>query len=328
MKRYHFILLSAIFFLPFSGCRKDSFDPTTKSREDFIGTWAGSISTFKNNQLLKEYATVVVYPDAGNNSLSGILFMKETNVFHEFQFVNGTVYFNVVNNDPENPFCQAWSLGGYMVFTDEGEIEIRVTGNECGQLGNEFVNWVGTIVPVVVTPESSKDFIFANNGNSWTYRVTLNTGDSCQVQKQISQVPSSYLFGGMISQTCGWPGQDKSFKWTVTPAEFTITDDSTLTSHAVTFPINAKPGVVYSTYFNYDTVTVTLLDTNVVTTTPAGTYTCFRYRYTEPVYTGNVKSVRTAYLWLDNRYGVIRHEVADPWEPSEIRVQVLISKNF
>jgi hypothetical protein len=328
MKNHLLILLCSIFLISGAGCKKKSFDPTTKSQEDFIGTWKGGISTFKNNQLLKEYGTMVIYPNGTNSMLSGILFMTETSVFHEFQFVDGTLYFKVDNNDPENPTCQNWSLGGFAEFSEEGKLDITITGNECGQHGNEFVNWVGSMSQYPVSQDSLKYFNFAKTGNSWTYTVTLKDGTSCQVQKQISSVSSSYIFNGAISQTCGWSGQTRQFNWNVNPAGFSIINDSSLSIKPIAFPINAKPGVVYSTFLNNDTITVTLLDTNYLVTTPAGDFTCFRYRYTEPDYADSLKVTKTAYLWLNNRYGIIKQEVVNPVDSTDIQLQVLSSKSF
>jgi hypothetical protein len=331
MKSYLLILISLIFLIPFSGCKKKSFDPSGKSREDFIGNWKGSISTFKNNQLLKESGTVSIYADATTKALSGILFMKATNVFHEFQFVNGTLYFKVINNDPGNPICQNWSLEGYAVFSSETTLDIRITGNECGQLGSEYVNWAGILVQDQVSPDSVKYNHFAKTGNSWTYKVTLKSGDSCQVVKQISQETVTYLFSGSAAQTCGWTGQNNTFKWNVSPTGFSIVNDSTLSIKPFLFPINAKQGVVYRNYINNDTTTVTLLDTNVLVTTLAGNFTCVRFRYTEPVYADTSKTTkisRTAYLWINNRYGVIKHEVVNPVDSTDVQLQILTTKSF
>jgi len=328
MKSFLLILISAILLIPSPGCKKKSFDPSGKSREDFIGTWTGTISTFKNNQLLKVSGTLVIYPDAGNISLTGIFFMNETSVFHEFQFVDGTLYFKVVNNDPANPMCQNWSLGGYLVFSEENKIDIRISGNECGPQGTEYVNWTGSMIQTQVPADSIQYYNFAKSGNSWTYQVFLKNGDSCQVQKQISQESPMYLFDGTVTQTCGWAGQNMTFKWNVTPSDFSIIHDSTLCYLPFSFPIDAKPGVIYKPYTNNDTVTMTLLDSNFIMTIPAGTFSCKYFRYTEPVDSGLFRIKKTAYLWLNNRYGIIKHEVLNPVDTTDIRVQVITSKNF
>ncbi len=328
MKKYLLILICATVLIPFAGCKKDSFDPTGKSQNDFIGTWNGSISTFKNNKLVIEYCTVEIYPDAGGTYLSGIIFMQETNVFHEFQFIDGTLYFNVVNNDPSNPFCQAWSLGGYAVFKAESEIELNISGNECGDLGDEFISWSGALKSSQLSSDSLKYYNFAKNGNKWTYSVTLLNGTTCQVEKQINLVPSDYLFSGLIAQTCGWAGQNASFSWNVTPDAFSVITDSTLSNKPFTLPINAKPGVIYRTYVNNDTTTVTLVDTSQILSTPAGIFPCWKFKYTEPVYFGSNKVTRTAYLWLNSAYGIIRQEVSNPVNSTDVITQVISSKNF
>ncbi|MDP1622315.1 MAG: hypothetical protein Q8M08_08240 [Bacteroidales bacterium] len=328
MKRYIFILISVTLLLPFTGCKKKSFDPTSKSREDFAGIWKGSISTFKSNKLLKEYGTVVIYSEPVTQLLTGILFMKETNIFREFQFVDGTLYFKVDNNDPASPLCQNWNLGGFAVFSEEGIFDIHITGNECGQLGSEFVNWVGSMTKTAVAQDSVKYYSFVKSGNSWTYKVTQWNGDSCEVQKQATQISLTYLTNGTTSQTCGWSGQSMTFTWNVSPSAFKILNDSSLCTKPFTFPINAKLGVVYSTYVNNDTTTVTLVDSNLVITTPAGVFPCSRFKYTEPVYSGGAKIQRTSYIWLNNLYGIIKHQVQNPVDLTDIQYQVLISKNF
>ncbi len=328
MKNYLLILISLIFLMPFTGCKKKSFDPTVKTHEDFIGTWKGTISTFKNNQLLKENGTIYLYPDAATGKLSGILFMKETNVFHEFQFVDGTVYFKIVNNDPENPICQNWSLGGYIVFSADNTLDIRINGNECGQSGSEFISWAGSMGKIVVSPDSVKYYNFGKTGNDWTYKVILKTGDSCQVQKQINTGSASFLYNGATTHSCGWAAQSMTFSWRVAPDAFSIVNDSTLGNKPFVFSIDAKPGVVYRTTINLDTTTVTLLDTNQVVITPSGNFKCAWFRYTEPVYSGLLKTNRTSYIWLNNIYGVIKQEVINPVDSTDVQSQLLSTKNF
>jgi hypothetical protein len=119
-----------------------------------------------------------------------------------------------------------------------------------------------------------------------------------------------------------------TFKWNVSPSGFSIVNDTTLSEKPFTFPINAKLGVVYSAYYNSDTTTVTLTDTNVVVPTPAGNINCVRFRYTEPVYSGLIKIKRTGYLWLNTRYGVIRQEFLNPVDTSSVKLQELSVKNF
>jgi len=328
MTRYLLLVICAVIMIPFSGCKKNKgFDPMSKSPNDFIGTWHGTISTFKNNKLIKESGDVVIYRES-ETLLAGIIFMDDILIFHEFQFLNGTLYFKIPCNDPDNPNCQTWNLGGYTMFTEEGKLDFRLSGNECGSFGSEYVDWNGTLLQKQVSPDSITYFNFCKPGNSWTYKITKNNGDTCQVQKQISENPSSWLFMGLSSQTCGWSGTNMIVKWNVSPSDFSIVNDTTLSTNGFIFPINAKLSVVYRYFLDNDTTTVTLTDTNKVITTPAGIFNCSRYKYTESAYAGDYRYTKTAFLWLDKRYGIIRQEIENPLGPTDIRSQVLSAKNF
>ncbi len=328
MKTRSLLLLPLLLLLTFAGCKKDSFDKTKKTLNDFIGTWKGSISTFKDNKLMVEYGSVYIYRDANGSTVSGILFMKQTNVFHEFQFVDGTIYYKVVNNDPASSFCQNWSLGGYLVFTSDNEIEIRLSGNECGQVGNEFVNWTGTLRPAQVPADSVQYFSFGKTGNTWSYEIWMKNGDTCQLDKAITQTAATYNFSGTVTQNCGWPGSNQVFKWTVNPAEYLVELDSSMSNRPVSFPIDAKYGVTYRTYINKDTASVTLVDTSVVLPTAAGNFSCMKFRYSEPVYSDGIKVNRVSYIWLNNRFGLIRQEVSNPIDSTDVNYQIITSKNF
>lgn len=329
MKNNLLILLCAFCLIVSGGCKKKTgFDPSTKTQNDFVGSWRGVITAFKNNQYLKQNGLVVIYPDAGGNTLSGILFAKETSVFRVFQYTSGTIYFKVECNDPKNPKCQNWSLSGYAVFLDETTLDLRISGNECGDYGNEYISWSGSMASVQVPADSVRYFSFAKTGNNWTYETLMNNGSVCQLQRLIGAMPSDYYFTGTVNQTCAWGGLLKALRWSVTPDRYTINHDSTLTLHPVTFAIDAKPGVVYTSILNLDTTTVTLLDTNTLVNTVAGDFLCDRYRYTEPVVTDAGKIYRSSLFWISKKFGVIKQEVDNPVDTIDIRSQVLTAKNF
>ena len=86
--------------------------------------------------------------------------------------------------------------------------------------------------------------------------------------------------------------------------------------------------MVYSTVLHYDTTTVTLIDTNILVITPAGNFYCNRFKYTEPGLSGDSSFTKTSWLWLNNRYGVIKQEVVNPVDSTGIKTQVLSTKNF
>ncbi len=327
MKSHLLIAIGLLALVPFAGCKKKSFDPASKSLQDFVGTWEGTITTFKENKLMQESGAVVIFPDAGGATLSGVFLMKENRIFHEFQFVQGTLYFNVENNDPDNAFCQNWSLGGFAVFSEEGKIDIRITGNECGDIGGEFVNWTGTLVNRQIPADSVKYFNFGGSGHSWAYDLVLNNGSTCTMSKVVNTT-GTYSYLGTIAHTCSWANPPLILKWNVTPAVFSILLDSTLCDKPLSIPVSAKPGVTYRTLLSPDTLTLSMVDTLQTLTTPAGTFVCSKYLFTEPVYRDSVKHTRATFLWLDNRFGIVRMEVTNPVGPEDIGFMELSDINF
>ena len=186
MKRFLLYLTCVFLIFASPGCKKKSgFDPLIKTQSDFIGTWKGTISAFRNNKLIRQTGNISIYPEAGGNTLSGLIFMNGISYFRQFQFANGTLYFKMICNDQANPNCQNWSLSGYAVFSDEGKIEIKISGNECGTLGDQYISWDGTLVSTQVSADSILYYNFAKTGNSWTYKVILKNGDSWQSAGQI-----------------------------------------------------------------------------------------------------------------------------------------------
>ncbi len=329
MNRTTIFFLFAIMIISASGCKKKSgFDPLTKTQDSFIGSWKGVITAFKDNQNIKQTGLVVFYLDAGGKTMSGILFAKETSVLRVFQFLNGTIYFKVENSDPENPKCKNWSLSGYANFIDETTIDLRMSGNECGNAGNEYISWAGNMASVQVPADSVKYFNFGKQGNNWQYGVNLLNGDTCQLQRTIVAMPSDYFFTGNTSQACAWGGMNWNLKWGISPDRFTMSLDSSLTFHQVVFPINAKIGVSYKSVINSDTTAVTLLDTNLLTTTPAGNFICYRFLFQEQVPVVGGKTTRSSVFWINNRYGIVRQEVNNPVDSTGIKNQSLVSKNF
>jgi len=327
MKRYLLLLILPLVLLSFTGCKKKGFDPTTRDREDFVGTWKGTITAFKNNQLLKDSGYVVIYHKT-DDLLGGIIFIDGVKSFYEFQFLSGTLYFKIPCMDPENPTCQMWNLGGYVSFKEEDQIDFRISGNECGSYGNEYVDWTGLLTKTDFNADTARYFHFAKTGNLYHYKVTLKSGDTCTLNKTVNNNPSRYLFYGVPSQGCGWNGMDSLFKWSVSPAEFSVINDSSISYQSFTFPIDAKPGVVYRNILHGDTTTLSLTGTGQVVTTPAGTFSCMVFKYTEPVVSGGVWFRKTAYLWLNTKYGIIRQEVDNPANSTDLKSQVLTSVNF
>jgi hypothetical protein len=328
MKNQLILLFSALILLG-TGCKKKSFDPTAMSQQDFIGTWTGQLTTFKNNKLTKEHGNILIFPEEGGTLLGGIIYLSETRAFREFQFQNGTLYFRVFNTDPTSPTCQNWNLSGYASFLDETTLDIRISGNECGSIGSEYVDWSGSMNRSSAVKDSLPCFTFAKTSNNWTYEVYKDNGDSCQVQKLLAQKTGDYQFTGESTHSCGWANQNIPVKWNVSPAEFFIKEDATISSLPITIPIYAKQGVVYPSYFNSDTVTLTLLYSNQTVNTAIGNFNCNQYRFTETITdTTGQRLNRMTYLWVEYHYGIIKHLVIDPVYKTDIKLQLLKAKNF
>lgn len=326
MKPIPFVLVVITILALMQGCKKKEFDPSAKSAPDFLGTWTGELTTFKDNVLSKERGIVMIYPEEGGSTLSGIIYLKEIRAFKQFQFQGGTLYFKVVNNNPDNPLCKTWNLSGYASFSDESTLDFRITGNECGYIGNEYVEWAGSLRLSPETQDSLEYFSFTQPSNNWTYKVEKVTGDTCQLQKLLATQTGFYLFNGESTHTCGWPATNIPLKWMVNPAEFTVFNDATLVRHELTIPVWALPGVIYTRRTTTDTITLTLLDKENSVVTDAGTFLCNRYRYSETIAHDGIRTTRTSYLWVDYRNGIIRHEVVNPTDTTGIISEVLKSK--
>ena len=320
------ILICATIVITLAGCKKKSFDPASKGQSDFVGTWTGTLTSFKNNKLVKETGTFLIFPAEGGTGLDGIIYLSETRSFKQFQFTSGTLYFRVANTDPASAFCQNWNLSGYASFTDETTMTIRISGNECGLSGNEYVDWSGTLGSLPTKADSLPCFTFARESNNWTYNVGKKNGDSCHYQKLLATKSGTYNFNGETTHNCDWMATNIPVKWTVNPAEFIITDDATLTNHPITVPIFALPGVVYTSLVANDTVTLSLIKKNDTVTCLAGTYLCNKYRYTETVASGAGRTTRSAYLWLHYHFGIIRQTVDNPVNATDVKTLLLKTK--
>ncbi len=327
MKRLLFFAVPAFFILLFGGCKKcDCFDPSTYVQSDFIGTWKGTLTTFKDNKSVKKSGDVVIYQAA--SGLEGILNMEGVYRLVGQQFNNGFWYFNVVCSDTLNPECSNWSLSGFASFSEPEHIDFHMAGNECGTLGKQYVNWEGTLAMYSDLPDPALYYSFGKQGNAWNYLINKVNTDTCSLQQKITETPSAGLFNGGISNSCGWPWQHKVFYWYVDPAMYTVYDESGSGSVAASFPIDVIPGRVYTYIHGNDTTQVTLVSRYQELTLPAGKFICTKYRVVEPA--DSVKSTtKTDYfLWINNQYGVVKKEVTAPYGPNDISTQLLISKNF
>jgi hypothetical protein len=271
----------------------------------------------------------MIFPEEGGATLGGIIYLSETRVFKEFQFEHGTLYFRVLNTDPTNPSCQNWNLSGYVSFLDENTLDMRISGNECGFVGSEYVDWGGSLTKKPSGQDSLYYFSFGKSGNQWVYKVIKKNTDSCQLTKLLAVKSGNYIFTGETTHGCNWPSQNIPLNWSISPAAFTVENDVTLSAHPVTIPVYAKKGAIYPTVINSDTVTVTLLNTNQLITNAAGSFYCSQFQFTEPVLdTTGQRYQRITQIWLHQRQGIILQQVLNPARNTDPESMMLVSKNF
>jgi hypothetical protein len=327
MKRLLTLTITLFLILPYWGCKKcDCFDSSGKVPSDFIGTWKGTVTAFKDNKTEKKSGELIIYQSAGG--LEGILNMEGVYRLVGTQFSNGFWYFDVICSDTLNPQCSNWSLTGFGVFSEAEHIDFHMAGNECGTLGKQYVSWEGTLAMYSDTPDPAYYYNFGKQGNTWNYLINKVSTDTCALEQKITGTPSAGLFNGTVANTCGWPWQHNLFYWYIDPVMFTIYDPSGSGAVAASFPIDVTPGTVYSYIHGNDTTRVTLVARYQEVSVQAGKFICSKYRVVEPA--DSVKSgTNTDYfLWINNQYGIIKKEVTTPYGPNDISTQLLINKNF
>jgi len=329
MNRFIFFVFALVFVFYLSGCKKcDCFDSAKFGPNDFIGTWKGSISTFKDNKTVKKSGEIVIYSSGGGSNLAGIINMDGVNRIVGTQFNNGFWYFDVICNDTLNPECNKWDLTGFAVFTGDLHIDFNMAGNECGKLGKQFVSWEGGLDKYSDIPDSATYYNFGKQGNTWTYIIIKKSTDTCILEQKITDLPSAGLFNGTVSNSCGWQWQNKLFYWYLDPVMFSINDGSGSGFVITSFPIDVAAGRNYSYIHGSDTTQVMLVSRDEQLTVPAGKFNCTKFKIIETADTTRAETKTTYFLWLNNQYGIIKKEVSNPIGPNDISTQVLLSKNF
>lgn len=329
MNRFLFFVSALFLIIHFSGCKKcDCFDSAKYGPNDFIGTWKGSISTFKENKPIKKSGEVIIYSAGGGSNLVGIINMDGVNRIIGTQFNNGFWYFDVICSDTLNPECSNWNLTGFAVFSGELHVDLHIAGNECGKLGKQFVSWEGALDKYSDTPDSAVYYNFGKQGSTWDYIINKKNTDTCILQQKITDIPSAGLFDGTVTNNCGWPWQHKFFHWYLDPVMYSIYDESGSGAIVASFPIDVTPGRVYTYIHGSDTTQVMLVSRYDEVTVPAGKFNCSKYQIIESADTALTDTKTTYFLWLSNQYGIIKKEVSNPVGPDDISTQILLSKNF
>jgi hypothetical protein len=321
------IIFLVLTLLCIAGCKKSKFDSTKSSKSDFVGTWHGSISTFRHNQTVTKSGDFIIFFNSTQYTLLGLLILDETNIIQMTQFNSGTFYFSVLCNDPENATCQNWSLAGFAKLEEQGKMDIYISGNICGLLGDQFVDYTGTMNQTSPNPDSSYLYTFARAGRQWNYKITLVNNDTCHVQDNLISAGFSNIYQGQNLNSCGWQPPSFNYYCFASPLYFQYIlnpDPSTVYSE---FPIDAPLNSQRIFAYEPDTTYVTLVTESENVTVPAGTFSCREFKLDCRVHSAGNHLV-SGYYWLNNQYGVIKYEPLGITQLTDIAIKELLSKNF
>ncbi len=310
-----------------TGCKKDSsYDPTTATLDDFVGTWRGTLSTFKNNQTIHRSGDIIFYYPSGiTNQLEGLMILDQVYVLNEIQMQDGTFYFTVLNSDTLNPLCINWNLSGYASHNTPQQIYAYVSGNECGILGQEFVSYEGNFGKINPSPDSSAIYCFGANGHQWVYDVVLQSTGSCQLTQQITGDNGSGLYTGEQTNDCGFPWTTKPLRWKVAPLVYSVLSD-TADVPFYSFYLDARVNSIYYFYPGDYVNSVQLVSTEQVTV-PAGTFKCAKF-IVQITTNGGLFPIQKGYYWLNNNFGIVKYQTLLSGDSTNIVSEVLSSKNF
>jgi hypothetical protein len=232
----------------------------------------------------------------------------------------------VLNSDTLNPYCQNWNLSGWGELNSSSEMHVIISGKECGEVGDEWVNYEGDFRLTSYNPDSTQLFSFAEVGRHWTYRVYTAGGDSCQMDIQVDAFDGS-AYSGLMTNTCNLTWDGKPMRWNVSGLHFAVLDDHAGTKVQYAFHNDQLLNKQYYYFFGSDTNVVTRLGTDSLYV-DAGGFLCTRYRLEQYMHTDNSYKIDKGVVYISNQYGWIRYQATLINDTTDILDQELISKNF
>jgi hypothetical protein len=327
ISRVIWALAIALIVLFSAGCKKDTpYYPSQATLDDFSGTWTGSLTAFKNNQVITKEGSILLYFPAGSDRLEGIMILDQIFALTEIQMRNGIYYFQVLNPDTANPFCQNWNLSGFGELSSADKMHVIITGKECGNAGEEWVNYEGDFVLSSPTPDSTRYYSFAGMNRHWTYSVLTLGGDSCQMDYDLTAATGS-IYTGIVSNTCSLPWGSMPLNWDVTPMHFLVLSDQGGSEVQYAFHIDQELNVPYHYYPADDTNIVTLLGVDSVYV-QAGGFICSRFRLERRIHTDSTYYIDKGVFCLSNSFGLIKYQATLLNDTNDIVLQELVQKNF
>jgi hypothetical protein len=330
MKRpvIYFALLIMALAAGSSGCKKsNSFDSTKAVQTDFVGTWQGAISTFRHNTTISYTGTFLIYASSSGYTLQGLLNMAEVNIVQQTQFNNGTFYFKLICNSPDDPECQNWTLAGFATLVEQGRMQLHIAGNECGSVGDQYVDFSGVLTQISTSIDSSFFYTFGKSGNTWNYKITKVNNDTCTTQDIITGTAVPGVFQGQDLNSCGWQPPSANFFWYVDPLYFQVMQELSSGAVVASFPIGAHLSYNYHTVYNGDTTDVMLMATNISITVPSGTYQCREFKVTSKIHSAAVL-LPSGYYYLNNQAGIVKYEPLITTALTDVSKKELTGKNF
>ncbi|HNW76357.1 MAG TPA: hypothetical protein PKJ28_05675 [Bacteroidales bacterium] len=320
-------LFAGLIILISPGCKKEeSYYPSKVTFNDFTGTWSGTLTAFKNNQLISHSGTILFFLEPDGEKMGGILSLEKQYALTEIQLRSGVFYFQVLNNDTTNPFCANWNLSGMAEITSEMEMHVIISGKECGEVGEEWINYEGDFVLQQPDPDSSKYFCFAGLGHAWTYNVQIVNNDSCQINTLINKNTGT-VYSGLTSNSCNINWSSHLFRWDVTPTHFQVLDNTNGNKVQYAFHFDQDINVPYYYYYGNDTNIVTRLGSDSVYVA-AGGFLCTKYRLDQYLHTDSTYRIDKGVLYIDNVYGLIRYQSTLLNDYDDFVTIELAQKNF
>jgi hypothetical protein len=319
------IVLTGLIILAITGCKKDTpYYPSKATLTDYAGTWTGSLTTFKNNQLITKEGTILLYIPAGSGQMEGVLSLDKIYALTEIQLRNGIYYFQVLNSDTLNPYCQNWNLSGWAELSSADKMHVIISGKECGEVGSEWVNYEGDFT--LNNPDNSRYFSFGAVTHQWTYRVYTAGGDSCQIENRIDSVSGS-VYTGTTTNDCNFAWGSKPFRWDLTPLHFLVLNNNAGNDVLYAFHADQFVNKPYYYYAGNDTNIVTLLGSDSLYV-EAGGFFCSKYLLEQRRHSETASSLDRGMFFISNQYGIIRYQSTLINDTTDIIDQSLISKNF
>ncbi|MDP4280522.1 MAG: hypothetical protein Q8867_00090 [Bacteroidota bacterium] len=266
------LLLVFTFSFLWIGCKKKDSNnvKTDTTPADFPGEYKGYISAYRHGKMVNRSVSLSICTSNDGVKLQGIMYSNDINVLSPTNFSEGILYFRVICNDSLNSKCLTWNEAGYVYFDDDGYLEMYISGNECGDLGDEYFKWSGTLKRESKEPDPDHYFSFPKQGTQWTYKIMWDTYDTCTA---IRLMTSGKLneYTGTTTYPCLFP-QSRSFKWTVIPAAFIMEGDSLLNPCPITtvFRIDHKVNNRYRYIQGGDTMYLTCTGRGNLIQTPMG----------------------------------------------------------